>query len=494
MPLVAAAAVFVYMLLLAAMLAYGANCFWLVWIHRRNRHGKIVPPPWDVATDGPLPSVLVQLPVFNEENVVVRLLEAVAGLDWPRDRLQVQLLDDSTDATAAVAAPVVARMRAAGLDIVHLRRDDRRGFKAGALAAGLVRSDATFVAIFDADFVPPSGFLHRAVRWLRDPQVAAIQGRWTHLNRSWSGLTRAQALAIDGHFGVEQAARSLAGWLMNFNGSGGVWRRAAIDAAGGWSDRTLTEDLDLSYRAQLAGWRLAYDADLICPCELPTRLAAFKAQQRRWATGSMQTALFLLPSIWRAPLSRTAKLQATLHLTHYAVHALIAATAVLSVPCVLLPGVTTEPAHLWALLLPFALAMSGPTVLYLHAARTLGEHDRHPVRELGMLTLLGIGIAVSNARAVWHALRGRAGVFERTPKLGVVVAGDRVQHDYRSGADGLARFEWALAIWCLLTGCALIWAGVWVIAPFMLLDATGLALVAWLGRREARAAFHGVDA
>ena len=474
-------AVAVYALLLLAMAIYGGNCVLLVLIHRRRRRSTSSPQPWA----GELPAVLVQLPIFNEKNVVRRLLEAAARLDWPADRLFIQLLDDSTDDTPAIAAGIIAELQAAGCQVSHIRRANRSGFKAGALAHGMTHCDAPFIAIFDADFVPPPTFLRDALGHLADPGVAAVQGRWTHLNRDWSGLTRAQALAIDGHFGVEQTARCAAGWLMNFNGTGGIWRRAAIVDAGGWSADTLTEDLDLSYRAQLAGWRLVYDPDLTCPAELPTTLAAFKAQQRRWATGSMQTAIKLLPRVWRAKLSLGARLQATLHLTHYAVHALIAATALLSVPCVLLPGLASH-ATLWSLLLPFALAMSGPTVLYLYAQRALGQPLRGPVADLGLLTLVGIGIAVSNAGAVFKAIRQRGGTFERTPKLGVVTRGDQVAWRYRSGPDGLGLVEGGLALYCLATAIALVWSGVWVVAPFMLLDAAGLGLVALAGRREAK--------
>ncbi len=477
-------AVAFYVVLLLAMLAYGGNCVLLVWIHRRKVAGQPLVRAPEFGHE-PLPAVLIQLPIYNEKNVVGRLLEACAGLDWPADRLHIQLLDDSTDDTPAAAASIVERLRAQGHDISHVRRSHRDGFKAGALAHGLTLQDAPFVAIFDADFVPPAGFLRQAMGRFTDSAVAAVQGRWTHLNRQWSGLTRAQALAIDGHFGVEQTARCAAGWLMNFNGSGGIWRRAAIHDAGGWTADTLTEDLDLSYRAQLRGWRLVYDPELTCPCELPTTLAAFKAQQRRWATGSIQVAIKLLPDIWRAKLSLGARLQATLHMTHYAIHALIAATALLSVPCVLLPGAAAG-VSLWSLLFPFALAMSGPTILYLYAQRALGQDVRQPLRDLGLLTLVGIGIAVSNAGAVLRAIRQRGGVFERTPKLGVIEHGDTVVRRYSSGPDGLFFLEGGLALYCFAAAVALIWTGVYVVAPFMLLDAAGLTFVALGGRAEVR--------
>ena len=459
-----------YLLLLALMLLYSAHSLLLVLLHARAAR-PLSPPPLVE-----FPHVAVQLPVFNEENVIARLLEAVAALDWPADRLTVQLLDDSTDATPALAAPILARLAAQGLQVQHVRRSDRRGFKAGALAHGMDQTDAPFFALLDADFVPPPDFLRRAMGHFADPQVAAVQGRWTHLNRDGSPLTRAQALAIDGHFAIEQEARFAMGWFLNFNGSAGVWRRAAIDAAGGWSADTLTEDLDISYRAQLAGWRLVLDRDLTCPAELPTTLAAFKAQQSRWATGSMQTARKLLPRIWRSHASLAARLAATLHLTHYAVHPLSAASALLALPCVLLPGLVAPSGPLWLVLVPFGLTILGPTTLYLYARRVLHLPLLPGVRDLGTLTLLGIGLSVSNTRAVLRAFVADDLVFFRTPKLGVVHAGDAVRTVYAVPADGLRLVEVALACYCLLTALGLLWVGVYAVAPFLVLDAAGLAL------------------
>ena len=482
MSLATALALAPYLGLLGLMLAYSAHSLVLLVVHARSRRPTSAP---RLAGE---PHVAVQLPVYNEENVIVRLLDAVAALDWPRDRLTIQLLDDSTDGTTALAAPRVAQMQAAGVCVQHVRRADRRGFKAGALADGMLRTDAEFFAIFDADFVPPPDFLRRAMPHFGDARVAAVQGRWTHLNRDFSGLTRAQAMAIDGHFAIEQEARFRAGWFLNFNGSGGVWRRAGIEAAGGWSADTLTEDLDLSYRAQLAGWKLIFDRDLPCPAELPTTLAAFKAQQRRWATGSMQTALKLLPRIWRSQATLPARMAATMHLTHYAVHPLCAAVALLSVPCVLLPGMLAPTGPLWGVLLPFGLAMLGPTTLYLYARRVLGLPILPAFRDLGTLTLVGVGIAVSNGRAVARAFERRELAFERTPKLGVVRAGDVVLRRYGVAADGLLLLELGLACYCLCAAAGLVWTGVYAVAPFLLLDAAGLSYVAasgWLRQEEA---------
>jgi hypothetical protein len=311
-----------------------------------------------------------------------------------------------------------------------------------------------------------------------------VQGRWTHLNREYSVVTRAQALGIDGHFGVEQPARCWTGWFLNFNGSGGIWRRRAIEDAGGWSADTLTEDLDLSYRVQLRGWRITYDPDLACPSELPGDLAAFKSQQRRWSTGSIQTARKVLPSVWRSDAGLGAKIQATLHLSHYAVHSLIALTALLSIPCIVWRGIDSAPS-LYALLIPFVLAMSGPMTMYVYSQKVLG-HAPARFRDLGMLTLLGIGISVSNSWAVIRAFLSDRGTFVRTPKLGTERRGETPVHRYRAPPDRFRRIEVGLAVYCLVASAAMVWSGIYLIAPFLLLDAAGFASVAAIGSLEAR--------
>lgn len=481
MTALALGAVVAYGLLLVGLLAWGVNSALMVAVHARAS----VQVPSSEVRAGAEPFVTVQLAVFNEENVVGRLIDAVAELDWPAHRLEVQLLDDSTDDTPRIAEAHLERLRERGIAVDHVRREDRVGFKAGALQHGLTRCRGELLALFDADFVPPVDFLRRAVGRFDDPRVACVQGRWTHLNRDFSWLTRAQALAIDAHFGVEQAAREAAGWLLNFNGTAGLWRRAAIDDAGGWSGDTLTEDLDLSYRVQLRGWRIAFDATLACPAELPTALGAFKAQQRRWATGSMQSARKLLPSVWRADLPTATKLHATLHLTHYAVHPLMAAVALLSVPGVLLPGAVLGPAVAWVLVSLFAATTVGPAILHAYSQRVLG-HGRLRVRDLAALSLLGIGIAPSNARAVLAAFGDEVGTFVRTPKLGAVGQEEKPGRSYRLPLDRLQGVEGLLAVYCAAAAAALVWLGLWAVAPFILLHAAGFATVAAWGRAEAR--------
>ena len=477
----AVVAVIAYGLLVLGLLAWGVNSVVMVVVHARaGRQTPTAPVP-----AGAEPFVTVQLAVFNEENVVGRLIDAVADLDWPADRLEVQLLDDSTDDTPAVAEAHLSRLRGLGVAVDHVRRTDRVGFKAGALEHGMGRAKGELLALFDADFVPPPDFLRRSVGRFDDPELACLQGRWTHLNRDVSWLTRAQALAIDSHFGVEQGAREAAGWLLNFNGTAGLWRRAAIVEAGGWSSDTLTEDLDLSYRVQLHGWRIAFDSSLACPAELPTALGAFKAQQRRWATGSMQAARKLLPTVWRAPLPLGTKLHATMHLTHYAVHPLMTAVALLSLPGVLLPGIVLGPVVAWVLLGLFAATTVGPAILHAYSQWALGN-ERLRLRDMAALSLLGIGIAPSNARAVWAAFGDEVGVFVRTPKVGDRGRADGPKRAYRLPGDGLEGVEGLLALYCVGTAVGLAWLGLWAVAPFILLHAAGFATVAAWARAEAR--------
>ncbi len=285
-----------YLLVWVVLAAYGIHRLHLVRLYRRRDLAAAPPAP-----PSEWPRVTVQLPVYNERYVVERLLDAAAGLDYPRDRLEIQLLDDSTDATVEIAAKRIAWWRSQGVNIVHLRRVDRAGFKAGALQHGLEWASGDLLAIFDADFVPPPGFLRALVPYFQDETVGMVQSRWEHLNETYSLLSRAQAISLDGHFIVEHTARMVGGSYFNFNGTAGILRKACIRDAGGWQSDTLTEDLDLSYRAQLKGWRFVFAPHVACPAELPVEMNAFKAQQHRWVKGSIQVARKLLPVIWRSP-------------------------------------------------------------------------------------------------------------------------------------------------------------------------------------------------
>jgi cellulose synthase/poly-beta-1,6-N-acetylglucosamine synthase-like glycosyltransferase len=363
------------------------------------------------------PTVLVQVPLYNERYVAERVIEAVCRLDYPADKLTVQILDDSTDGTTAIVAAAVARWQAVGVTIEQVRRGNREGFKAGALAAGLERSTAELVAIFDADFVPDPDMLKLLVPSFDEKDVGMVQARWAHLNRHDTSLTEAQAVLLDGHFVNEHGGRYVRGCFFNFNGTCGVWRRQAIIDAGGWSGETLTEDLDLSYRAQLAGWRFVYRPDVTVAGELPADVQAFKSQQHRWAKGSIETARLLLPRIWRAALPLKVRVEATFHLG-----------ANFAYPLVLLMTLLLP----WAVMIRLAVApltsiiidgilFAGSTVsllvFYMLAERSVGYGQR-AWRHMPLVLALGIGMAVNNTRAVAEALFKKRTAFNRTPKTG----------------------------------------------------------------------------
>ncbi len=482
----------IYWLAVAGLFVYGIHCYLLAALFLRHKPSQaerceaIREAHAQACTDDDLPVITLQLPVFNERFVVDRLIDAALALDWPAHKLQIQVLDDSTDNTPSLVAAALARHRDSGVELAHLCRTDRSGFKAGALAAGLESARGDLVAILDADFVPHPDFLRRCIPFFADPKVGLVQARWGHLDRDHSWLTRLQGLAIDGHFSVEQAGRCWSGLALNFNGTAGIWRRAAIDDAGGWQGDTLTEDLDLSYRAQLADWKVEFLIDVEVPAEIPADIEAFKSQQRRWAKGSIQTAVKLLGPVWRSAWTRHRKLAATLHLTHYLVHPLML-TVALAAPAVL----TLWQVHLGPL--AFAIMASllilgalGPTTLYVVAQRSLRNDWRRRLIDMPLLMLVGCGIAVSNTRAVLSGLFGSRGTFVRTPKRRLTDAPDSgVSSGYRLPLDPIFLVEGALALYTTWGLTLYLEQGKWFVGPFLALYAGGFAVVALCSAREA---------
>lgn len=423
------------------------------------------------------PVVTIQLPIYNELYVAGRLIDEVARMDYPADRLEIQVLDDSTDETTAIVAGLVGRWRTRGVDIQHVRRSGRVGFKAGALAHGLELARGELIAIFDADFLPRPDFLRETVPvLLADPDLAFVQARWGHLNRDFSLLTRLQALAIDGHFGVEQAARSGSGHWFNFNGTAGIWRRTALLDAGGWEHDTLTEDLDISYRAFLAGWRAEYLIDVEVPAELPASFNAFRRQQQRWARGSFECAIKHLPALWhsRAPLSR--KVSATLHLTGYAIHLLLLALSLLYPLLLIGSGSHEAPLALFGIIGIFNLTILAPTLLFAVGQHQVGRRWLTELPEILILSIFGAGMMVNTARAAWGALGGRPAAFERTPKFGL---GDHRDDwlglRYQLGIDRIVIIEVALAALNGATVIAALQRGSWAIAAYAGIFAVGLS-------------------
>ncbi|HEY4118428.1 MAG TPA: glycosyltransferase [Byssovorax sp.] len=426
-----------------------------------------------------VPRVTVQLPLFNEATVAARLIEACAAFDYPHDRLEIQVLDDSNDDTQWIARAEVERQRARGVDAVYVPRAERVGYKAGALAHGLTTAKGELVAIFDADFVPRPGFLRDVVGHFDDPVVGMVQTRWGHLNRGASALTEVEALMLDGHHLVENRARFGAGYFFNFSGTGGVWRREAIERAGGWSHETLTEDLDLSYRAQLAGYRFVYRGDVVSPAEVPEELTAARAQQFRWAKGTVQTAKKLLGRLlFREPrLSISQRVEALFHLTPHFAYPLMLALSVL-----LLPALVLIPAGDAATMLLVDLPLCAATTTSLAAFYMLAESAQGRPRvgallRVPLIVALGAGFAPHLARAVWEGVTSSAGEFVRTPKHG------GARRRYRVAA-ALPYVEGALALLSLATVVASVSTGHWFATPFAALFTFGYAYVAALVLRE----------
>jgi cellulose synthase/poly-beta-1,6-N-acetylglucosamine synthase-like glycosyltransferase len=480
----------VYYATLVGLSVYGLHRVLLLVLYMRSRRepaGTTEPSAW--------PMVTVQLPIYNELYVARRLIDAVCKLDYPRDRLEIQVLDDSDDETRSLAADAVARQKARGIDIHHLHRRDRRGYKAGALAAGLDSAKGELVAIFDADFLPRRDFLRRIVPHFSDRGVGMVQARWDHLNRTYSLLTRIQAIFLDGHFSVEHVARSSSGRFFNFNGTAGVWRRQAILESGGWTQDTLTEDLDLSYRAQLAGWRFRFLPDLTVPAELPVDVHAFKRQQHRWAKGSIQTARKLLGSVMRAPIPPLTKLEAFVHLTNNGAYLLMISLAVLVFPAVIVRHNLGLDHLIWLDLL--LLGTATVPIVAFYAVSQLAVRPRRTEQLVHLLSLmaLGIGLSVNNARAVLSGMTTDGGVFERTPKFSIHGASGTLRGKrYRSGKDVTFALEGLLAAYHLAGLYFACHLGLWSSLPFLSLFACGFsyvfALSAWrqLTARRQRAA------
>lgn len=463
-----------YVSLIVLLALYGCNSlvltviYWVSQIQRRRTEDE----GQKANDEGPLPLVTVQLPVYNEVHTIERLLAAVAALDYPSDRLEVQVLDDSDDTTVDLAERLVAQYRAQGLNIVHLRRNGREGFKAGALAAGLAQAQGEFIAIFDADFVPPPDFLRRTLPHFADLHVGCVEARWGHLNPDYSLLTQAQAVLLDAHFVVEQPARQASGAFISFNGSGGIWRRRCLEEVG-WSADTITEDLDITYRAQLAGWRVVFVPDLVVPGELPVQMDALKRQQFRWAKGAIQTLRKLGGPLLRSPQPLWVKVQGLLHLSVYFVQP-VTLLLLLLAPVIGWPRDAGPQALSWAW-----LATLGPFLLIVSSQ--IGQQPR-PLRRLmalPVLLLLGAGLSLVNTLAVVEALLGRPNRFERTPKFNVRTAGEEWrQSSYALRHSPLAWVELGLSAFAGLNALAMLAAQKWALLPWMLIYMAGFAWVA----------------
>ena len=459
-----------YFFVLVILAVYGWHRYYLVYVYMRHKDRQ----PQPLGSLERLPRVTIQLPIYNEMYVADRLIDAVCELDYPRELLDIQVLDDSTDETRAIAERAVDRHAAHGIDISYIHRTDRTGYKAGALEAGMKVARGEYIAIFDADFIPPADFLNRTVQFFSDPSVGMVQARWGHINQDYSLLTKIQSILLDGHFVLEHGGRNRAGHFFNFNGTAGIWRRTAISDAGGWQHDTLTEDLDLSYRAQLRGWKFVFLPDLIAPAEVPVEMNAFKSQQHRWAKGSVQTCLKVLPRILASDLPVGVKAEAFFHLTANFNYPLMCVLSVLMAPSMVIRYNMGWYEMLLIDIPLFFAATASVANFYMVCQRELHKDWLTRVKYLPFLMSIGIGLAVNNTRAVFEALFKRQSEFARTPKYRVESDSDEwLGKKYRQNFVVQPVIELALGLYFTATVFYALANGIYGTIPFLLLFQIG---------------------
>jgi len=489
-----------YFIVMVILAFYGIHRYQLVWLYYKNKKNaaKWNEPPARFPEDE-LPFVTIQLPIFNEQFVIDRLIDACCRFDYPRDRFEIQVLDDSTDETTAVAEQIVRRYANgfAGMDpqpITYIHRTNRYGFKAGALDAGLKVAHGELIAIFDADFVPPREWVMQVIHHFAQPEIGMIQTRWTHLNREYSFLTQVEAIMLDGHFVLESGGRSRAGVFFNFNGTAGMWRRETISSAGGWQHDTLTEDTDLSYRAQMVGWKFKYLQDVECPAELPIEMTAFKTQQARWAKGLVQTGKKILPRMMKSDLPWHTKLEAWYHLTANISYPLMIILSVLLMPAMI---IRSWQGLLQMFLIDLPLFMASTMSIssfYLVSQKELFPNRWHRTfLYLPFLMALGVGLTITNAKAVMEALFGVQSAFARTPKYRVSKKGEKSKaNKYRKRLGIIPWIELAIGCYFALTVWYAISTENYLTVPFLVLFAFGYWYTGLLSLLQGRFERFGV--
>ncbi|MGB9774401.1 MAG: cellulose synthase family protein [Bacteroidota bacterium] len=475
---------------LMILFLFGSHGFIMIYYYLKYRDKKRSTPQL-LRSIANAPTVTIQLPVYNELYVVKRLLQAASRIEYPKEKLEIQVLDDSTDETTQIIAEVVQEMQARGYDIKHIRRGSREGYKAGALRYGLNFARGEFIAIFDADFVPKREFLLRTLPYFEDPRVGMVQTRWEHLNGNYSFLTRTQAMALDGHFVIEQNVRNKAGFFINFNGTGGVWRKECILDAGNWEADTLTEDLDLSYRAQLRGWKFVFLPDVTSPAELPSEINALKSQQFRWTKGAIETARKILPKLWSSSVPLRVKLQGTIHLTNNLVFPFILIAGILNVPLVFIKASGHYEVYFTVMSI-FVFAFIGSFLFYLFSQKEVYSDWKRRVLLFPLFMAGSMGLAVNNTKAVIEGLLRKRSEFGRTPKYGIVGKRDSWT-DKKYVPVKLSMtvvIEFILALYCLVGVIASLYFLELAAVPFQLMFFFGYAFVsvlsikhAWLARR-----------
>jgi cellulose synthase/poly-beta-1,6-N-acetylglucosamine synthase-like glycosyltransferase len=488
----------VYCLILLGLCFYGAHRYHMAWLYLRHRSDRPVMPEGEEF----LPRVTIQLPIFNERYVIERLVDYVCEIRYPKDLLEIQVLDDSTDDTTEFARRAVSRAKSLGMDIKYIHRTDRTGFKAGALEAGMKVATGEFIAVFDADFTPTPDFLEKTVPYFADEEIGMVQARWDHINRNFSLLTQAQSILLDGHFVIEHTARNRSGRFFNFNGTAGIWRKSCVEDAGGWEHDTLTEDLDLSYRAQLKGWRFTFLNDLLAPAEVPIEMNAFKTQQHRWAKGSIQVGLKMLPTILRSDQPSKVKMEAFIHLTNNLAYVLMLILS-LMMPFALRIRVDHGMYETLLLDLPFFVgATISVCTFYILSQREAGGNWVQRILCIPFVLALGIGLAVNNAVATFEALFGHESPFVRTPKLAVEgkSASAVKTTKYRGGRNLLPIVELFFAAVYTHTLLYCIESSLWFALPFMLLFQLGflytglMSLFQWTALRRRLTEAHASTA
>ncbi len=467
-----------YFFVLVILAVFGVHRYVMVYLYFRYRNERARPRPLPAR----LPHVTVQLPLYNEMYVAERLLDSVCRIRYPKELLEIQILDDSTDETRSIAAEAALRYRSEGFDVQYIHRDDRTGFKAGALAHGLKLAKGAFILIFDADFIAPPDILERTLGHFDDPRVGMVQVRWGHINRDYSLLTQVQSILLDGHFILEHGGRNRGGRFFNFNGTSGLWRREVIDDAGGWQHDTLTEDLDLSYRAQMKGWRFLYLQDVVSPAEIPVEMNAFKGQQHRWAKGSIQTCKKLLPQILAAALPWKIKVEAVFHLTANFAYPLMVLLTLLMFPAMVIRYnmgwyemmVVDVPLFLGA-------TLSVCSFYSVSQREIFGDGWLRRLKYLPAVLSMGIGLSVNNAKAVLEAVLGQESPFTRTPKYRVESASDDWrQRRYRGNVTFVPYVEIALGLYCTVMACYAVTNGIFGTLPFIVLFQVGFLYAASL--------------
>ncbi len=463
-----------YFVSLLILFVFGLHGFIMIYYHNKYRNEKHSPDK----NFKPDALVTIQLPLYNELYVVERLINAVCEIDYPKDKMEIQVLDDSTDETTQITANIVAQKKKEGFDISHIRRGSREGFKAGALKEGMKIAKGSFIAIFDADFIPQKEFLKKTLSFFGDPKVGMVQTRWEHINGDYSILTKAQALALDGHFVIEQSVRNKAGFFINFNGTGGVWRKSCIEDAGNWEADTLTEDLDLSYRAQLNGWQFVFLKDFTSPAELPSEINALKNQQFRWTKGAIETAKKILPLVWKSKVPLRVKLQSTFHLTNNIVFPFILLAAILNVPLIFIKNSGPHEAY-FAVMSLFVLAFVSSFMFYLYSQKDIRDDWRKKIVLFPLFMAGSMGFAVNNSRAVFEGLLNRKSEFVRTPKFKVVSNKDSwMGKKYTSKKLGMSVIvELIMAVYCLVGIAASIYFFELAALPFQILFFLGFSFV-----------------